>query len=126
MASTAAQKRADLKAAAEKGPVISVKLNGTLHSWLWKDDTALSVRAFRRQAGMSPNQFLAEARVKDGFGIDHAAMVVWMAGERDSTGVPVKTFDDVAAGLIYGDDWDLVSTDEITDDDAVEANRPEA
>lgn len=121
MASTAAQKRADLKAAADKGPVLSIEMDGELHSWVWKDDTALSVKAFRHQVGMSPKQLLTQAKISTD--LDHVAMVIWMAGERDSYGVPVQPFVDVAASLKYDAEWKVVNADQLVDE---EDDSPEA
>lgn len=87
MASTAALRRAKAREAAERGPVITVTVDGAKYSLFGKDMTALDVRAMREQVGMSYNEL-----VRIGFrdlDVDVAAAIVWMArrtaGERNLT-----------------------------------------
>lgn len=87
MASTAGQRRAKQRDATDRGPTLTVVVDGKKYTWTAQDMTALDVRALREATGMSYNRLVQLAK-KD-MDVDLLAAVVWMArrvaGERDLT-----------------------------------------
>jgi hypothetical protein len=101
MASQAGQARAKKRAAADRGPALTITVDGEVYSLVLKDMTALDVRALRAETGYSYNALARQAAAD--MDIDLLAAVVWMArrinGERD------LTYDEVAAGIDYTADY---------------------